>query len=335
MPNNYSLSLSAQVSAAGLASLQTQLDNWAKTYTLQLNAAVQQVTQAATGGTGAGGGSNGASGVAPAINTNTVAVEKFNAAAKDMIPTTTTYNNVAEQMTKIVETQATGIGQVTNHAIGLNSSLTKFTDTTRVSSVAVKSWIGNLENALEKIVLWAVATGAIYGALRAIGDGVQYVKDLNKAMTDTQMVTGATDAKIQQLTQDYHNMALELGVTTLEVQQASLEWLRQGKSASDATALTKDAIMMSKLAMTSSSEAATNLTAIMNGFQMQASDVNGVMDKMLALTNSTKTSAALTFGSISNAMQSSAAIANELGISFDQLASYINKPVSLYSNIQM
>jgi TP901 family phage tail tape measure protein len=240
-----------------------------------------------------------------------------------MNATSTVTNNLAQQMTKMTETQAIGIGQVETRTISLNKNMTQFNDTTRQSSVAVKSWIGDLENAIEKITLWAVATGAIYGALKAIGDGVQYVKDLNTAMTQTQMVTGGTAAQIQALAQNYHDLGMELGATTLEVQAASLEWLRQGKSASDAMLLTKDSIMMAKLAMTDSATAASNLTAIMNGFQMQAKDVNSVMDKMLALTNSTETSAALTFGDISNAMQSSAAISNELGISFDQLASYI------------
>ena len=49
--NNYTLSLSAQVSTAGL---QAQLDAWAKEYVLKLNAAIQN-TQASGGG-GAGGG---------------------------------------------------------------------------------------------------------------------------------------------------------------------------------------------------------------------------------------------------------------------------------------
>ena len=323
MANQYTLSLSAQISAAGLASLQSQLDTWAKEYTLKLNAAIQQVTQATTQAatSSATGGATG--GVPVPSSTDTEAVEKFNLASQGMNATSTVTNNLAQQMTKMTETQAIGIGQVETRTISLNKGMTQFNDTTRQSSVAVKSWIGDLENAIEKIMLWAVATGAIYGALKAIGDGVQYVKDLNKAMTDTQMVTGDTDSKIQQLTQDYHNMAMELGATTLEIQAANLEFLRQGKTASDAAELTKDAIMISKLAMTDASSAATDLTAIMNGFKMQASDATGVMDKLLALSNSTKTSAAISFGDLATAMQSSASVAQDSKVSFSELASYI------------
>ena len=324
MANNYTLSLSAQISQAGLASLQSQLDTWAKEYTLKLNAAIQQVTQAttqaATSSATAGGGTGG---VPVPSSTDTEAVEKFNLASQGMNATSTVTNNLAQQMTKMTETQAIGIGQVETRTISLNKGMTQFNDTTRQSSVAVKSWIGDLENAIEKIMLWAVATGAIYGALKSLSDGVQYVKDLNKAMTDTQMVTGDSDAKIQQLAQDYHNLAMQLGATTLEVQAASLVWLRQGKSASDALALTTASLQMSKLAMTDSASAASYLTAILNGFQMQASDVTGVMDKMLALSNSTKTSAAVSFDTISAAMQVSASEANNTGISFSNLASYI------------
>jgi TP901 family phage tail tape measure protein len=142
-------------------------------------------------------------------------------------------------------------------------------------------------------------------------------------MTQIQMVTGGTDTQTKALTADYHQMAQELGATTLEVAKASETWIRQGKSASDAAMLTKDSIMMAKLAVTDTATAADNLTGIMNGFQMQAKDATSVMDKMLAVSNSTKTSAAASFNEISTAMKSSAVVAQQTGVSYDQLLSYI------------
>jgi len=48
----------------------------------------------------------------------------------------------------------------------------------------------HLENAIEKDYALGGCYWCITEALKAIGDGVQYVKDLNKAMTDTKMVNG-------------------------------------------------------------------------------------------------------------------------------------------------
>lgn len=206
----------------------------------------------------------------------------------------------------------------------VNTQLGTLRSTVTQTSSATESFTGTIAKDISKVAEWLVATTLIIGAIQQLGAGIQYIVALNTAMTQTQMVTGDTDTQIQQLVDDYNKMATALGTTTLEVQAANLVWLRQGKSAADATELTKDSIEMSKLAMTDTTTAAQYLTAIMNGFQMSASDATGVMDKMLALSNSTKTSAAVSFDTLSAAMQVSAAEANNTGISFANLASYIN-----------
>lgn len=180
-----------------------------------------------------------------------------------------------------------------------------------------------LETSFKYTLTYGLAVQTIFGTFQSIKDGVQYVKDLNDAMTQTRMITGQTSDQVTKLYGNYQQMASQLGVTTLEVSKASDTWLRQGKSAQDAAQLTQATIEMSKLAATDQTTAAENLTAIMNGFKMQAGDATSVMDKMLALTNSTKTTAAVSFQDISAAMQASASTASEAGVSYDQLASYI------------
>ena len=306
MAKSVSLTISnIKIDPAALTALQTQIGN---------------ATNKGSGGATSSGGSTSSS---PSIDTNTTAVQKFNAALSEMNPTATTTNNVLQQMTKATQAESDGLDSVTKRTISLNPSLTQFKDVTTESSVATKGLSGDIANAVEKMAMWAVAGTALYGSLQQIQKGIQYIIDLNTAMTQTQMVTGETDTQIQQLAADYNNMATELGSTTLEVQAASLAWMRQGKSAADAEELTKDSIMMSKLAMTDTATASEYLTAILNGFQMSASDATSVMDKMLALSNSTKTSAAVSFQTISEAMKVSAAEANNTGVSYDKLASYI------------
>jgi len=184
-------------------------------------------------------------------------------------------------------------------------------------------WFDQMGSVLQRTIQWSVALAAVYGTFRAFQDGITYVSDLNNAMANTQAITGQTAQQVQTLYTNYQNMAQQLGTTTMDIAQASDMWLRQGKSAQDAGTLTQATIMMTKLGATDAATAASNLTAIMNGFQMSASDAIPVLDKVVTLTNSAKTSAAITFEDLSTAMQSSASIANQTGVSFDQLASYI------------
>jgi TP901 family phage tail tape measure protein len=196
-------------------------------------------------------------------------------------------------------------------------------DTSKATVTLGDTWLGTMGNVIARTIQWSLALGLVYGSLRALQDGVKYVIDLNTAMTTTQMITGKTSEQIQGLYQNYQQLAQQLGVTTLEVGQASDGWLRQGKSAEDAAKLTTASVMLSKLAVTDTATATQSLTAILNGFGMSADDATSVMDKMVALSNSAKTSAAVSFETLSSAMQVSAAIAKDTGVTYDQLNSYI------------
>jgi len=76
-----------------------------------------------------------------------------------------------------------------------------------------------------KIAMWGIATGILYGALRKLKEGVRYIEDLNKAMTNIGMVTGQTTAQLVPMAKQYNAMARELGVTTLNITEGATEWI--------------------------------------------------------------------------------------------------------------
>jgi hypothetical protein len=81
------------------------------------------------------------------------------------------------------------------------------------------------ELAAKKILIWAAGTTAIYGTINQIKNMEQYVVDLNKAMTDIQLVNNMTNEGIAQLATEYNGLAKEMGATTLEVAKGSTEWI--------------------------------------------------------------------------------------------------------------
>jgi hypothetical protein len=136
-------------------------------------------------------------------------------------------------------------------------------------------------NNIVKFAQWTLAATVVAGGLRAIGNAIQYIQDLNKSMTETQVVTGETDAQIGVLAQRYNSLAGTLGATTKEVAAGALEWRRQGKDVEESLQLTTASIMMSKLANMESADATEKLTATLNGFQMKATDVVSVIDRLV------------------------------------------------------
>jgi len=179
--------------------------------------------------------------------------------------------------------------------------------------------IKDLGVAFRKVVQWGLVTGVIYGTLRALKEGIQYVKDLNKEMTNIQIVTGMNGKQIKSLITDYSDLAQQMGATTLEIAKGSLEWFRQGKTAQEAVELTKASIMMSKLGNVEAAQSTEYLTSTLNGFKLEAEDATTVIDKLVALDNDYATSVA----EIAEALQKSSNSAQQAGVSFDELASYI------------
>lgn len=73
----------------------------------------------------------------------------------------------------------------------------------------------------------------MYQALNAIQTGVQKayqtITELDKAFTDIQLVTGDTDEEINQLSQDYNDLAKQMGATTQEVAEGASEWFNESR----------------------------------------------------------------------------------------------------------
>lgn len=171
----------------------------------------------------------------------------------------------------------------------------------------------------KKVAMWAVATGAFYGTLAQIKKGIQYLKDLDVEMTNIAVVTGMTNAEVGQLAIQYNELATALGSTTIEIAKGSLEWFRQGKTVQETAKLMEQTMMLAKLGNMESAQSTEYLTSIINGFKLEAEETALVVDKLIALDNEYATSVA----EISAALQKSSNSAQQAGVDFDALASYI------------
>ena len=186
----------------------------------------------------------------------------------------------------------------------------------------IKSWSSQMGEAIRHTIQYATSIGLVYGAMNQIKQGIQYITDLNTEMTKIQVlqIDGAkSNEEISNLAVQYNILAKEVGSTTTEVAKGSVEWLRQGKSIAETQELLKSTMYLSKLGNLDTAQSTEYLTAILNGFQLKTEDAITVVNKLIAIDNIAATSA----GELATAMQYSSAIANETGISFDNLAAMI------------
>jgi len=94
-----------------------------------------------------------------------------------------------------------------------------------VTSRSMGGFADEIGIAIQRTIEWALAMGLLYGSLKQIQEGIQYIKDLNKELTDAAIVGGYSQAQVGNLAKEYNALARELGVTTLEVAKGNLEWV--------------------------------------------------------------------------------------------------------------
>ncbi len=144
-----------------------------------------------------------------------------------------------------------------------------------------KTFTQQLGDAAKQVGLTVIAMQAMQLALQDIKDGFNYIKDLDKELTNIRLVTGQSKESVYELGKEYNQTAKEMGVTTLEIAKSSVEFIRQGKTVTETAQLIRNSTMLSKLGNLDAADAADKLTSIMNGFKLSAEETGTVLDKLV------------------------------------------------------
>lgn len=140
-------------------------------------------------------------------------------------------------------------------------------------SMAFTQQIGH---AIKKMATWGVAARLLYGSTRQLQQGFEFIKDLDKDITQAAIVTGQQRSQVQYLTQDYANLALAMGKTVKEISQVNTELLRQGLTIQESAARLDTIIKLSAAGQISTEESLHVVTAAVNAMQeshIKAADV--------------------------------------------------------------
>lgn len=195
----------------------------------------------------------------------------------------------------------------------------------RKDIVNAKNATSELGDTIKKVFNYVL----VYKGFQLLSQGIQQavntMKELDKAFTDIQMVTGDSDEATAELAQEYNTLAKQMGSTTKEVAEGASEWLRQGKTASETTELLKASMTLSKVGAIESSQATELLTSSLNGYKVAAEDAMSIVDKISAIDLEAATSSE----ELAVALARTANSANDAGVSFDKLLAMIGTTSSV------
>lgn len=172
---------------------------------------------------------------------------------------------------------------------------------------------------LKKFALWMGASTLFFQSFRFIKQGVDFINDLNKAMTNIEMITGKSQQRIQELSLEYSNLASSLHETTLNIMQAAEEFLRAGYSQEKVLEILKASTLMSKISGQDQKATAEQLIAINNAYEGNIKNLMDVVDKMVMVDNNSATSTK----ELGAALERTSSSAQMAGVSFEKLVSWI------------
>lgn len=159
----------------------------------------------------------------------------------------------------------------------------------------------------------------LQGVSNAAREAYQWVYDLNKTVTDISIVTGYQGEQLDRVTQSAIQGAKELRIAANEYAQGALIFYQQGLNDDEVARRTEITVKAARAAGSSMEEMSSQLTAVWNTYKMTGDEMQRAASVGAKMAGDT----AVDFADIAEAMQTAAAPAEQMGVSYNSLAAII------------
>ena len=180
-----------------------------------------------------------------------------------------------------------------------------------------------LDHFKSRIAYFFGAANAVNLFKRAIRSAFETVKDLDKVMTETAVVTQFSVAEMWEQLPDYTKRANELGVTIHDAYESATIYYQQGLKTNQVMEVSNQTLKMARIAGLDAAEATDRMTNALRGFNMEINEVNAervadVYSKLAAISASN-------VDEISTAMTKVASLANNANMEFETTAAFLSQ----------
>lgn len=199
-------------------------------------------------------------------------------------------------------------------------SLNKNLQDTATSQASVNS---ELDMFKSRISYFFGMTNAVMLFRRALRSTFETVKDLDKVMTETAVVTEFDVGDMWSQLPEYTERANQLGISIHDAYEAATLYYQQGLSTNEVMAVSNETLKMARIAGLDAAEATDRMTNALRGFNMEitesnAQNINDVYSNLAAKTASN-------VDEISTAMTKVASLAHNANMSFENTAAFLSQ----------
>ena len=160
---------------------------------------------------------------------------------------------------------------------------------------------------------------------RGVSDAISTVKELDKAMTETAVVTDFSVGDMWEKLPEYTANANALGASVKDMYEATTLYYQQGLNTEQSMAIASETMKMARIGGLEAADATDKMTAALRGFNMELNEasaqrVNDVYSNLAAKTASDTEE-------LGTAMQRTASIAASAGMSFEGTAAFLAQAI--------
>lgn len=197
------------------------------------------------------------------------------------------YSALKGQITAL-ETLKSGLMNGTVSAEQFENSFRSIKSTVIESSAAIRAAGENTQTLGDrfgglatKFASWLSITQVIMTAVRTAKQMVSAAVEVESAMAQIKIVTGASDSQMEAFLTKSIALAKELGQSVTDVASSIETFARLGYNMSDSSNLAKYANIMANVGNTDVDTATTGITSIIKGYELDANDAEHVSDVLV------------------------------------------------------
>lgn len=198
----------------------------------------------------------------------------------------------------------------------LTNSLGRYKKQERESLTGVPAFLNGFQKKFNSIMQYLTMTMSIHQVMAQLRKGVQYVREIDLALTELKKVTDETEETYDRFLQTAAKTGARLGATISAVTEATATFAKLGYSMEQATEMAEAAIVYKNVGdnIASTEDAADSIISTMKGFKLEATEAMEIVDRFNEVGNRF----AITSQGIGEALRLSASALSEGGNSLDE-----------------
>ena len=191
------------------------------------------------------------------------------------------FNDKTNELTFTVKTGRNELTTLTYKFDELTQSVYETGRASKTTTGFFKSFFSDVGTKIAELARYYTGMSLLTEGLQQVRRGVQYVREIDLALTELKKVTNETDTAYTKFLQNMSKTASVVGSTTSELTSSAADWARLGYSIEQAGELAKNtAILMNVSEFDNVNDATSALISTLQAFNYNAADSLEIVDKL-------------------------------------------------------